>query len=353
MAKKLEDTLIDSLNASFWKSTANVKDWISTGNHLIDVILSNKEVGGYPVGRLIEIAGSEGAGKSLLASYAILETQKKGGVAILLDSEHAATLDVMQGMGVDIDKLVYLSPGTVEEVFDRMEKIVSQIVDAKTDRPITIIWDSVAATSTKAEIEGDYGQATIALQARLIGQGLRKYIPICSKHNVCLIFINQLRTKIGVTFGDDKTTPGGKAIPFHASIRLRLSHYKNVNEGTGADKKMVGRIVKCEVKKNKVAPPMRTIYFHLAWGDKPGAWIDEALTLWDEGLRNGFLKKVTMQKCSFTYPSTGETVEFTKRAFKDLLKDEGFKKEINKSIDKHYIITGKLTKKETQENDDA
>lgn len=222
MAKNFEDRLIDDLSSGFKSkksaatashlndSSSMVTDWVSTGDFMLDLILSNRIDGGIPVGRLCEISGGESVGKSLLGSYILANTQKKGGVAILIDSEHAASLEVLERVGVDIDSLVYIQASTIEEVFQAMETIVSSIQADEKNRLVTIVWDSVAATSTKAEIEGDYGDRTVAMAARLISQGLRKYIPVVSKHNVCLVFINQLRTKIGVTFGDDKVTPGGR-----------------------------------------------------------------------------------------------------------------------------------------------
>lgn len=228
MTKKdssFEDEMIDELSSSFkkrssnatasylWQSSSNIKSFISTGNPLLDMILSNRPNGGLPVGRLIEISGGEGAGKTLLASYALADTQKKGGVAIFIDTEHAASMEVLKEVGVNTDKLVYIQCGSVEDVFDAMETIVGKIVAAGVgkEKPITIVWDSVAATSTKAEVEGDYDQQTIAMAARIISKGLRKYIPICSAHNVCLIFLNQLRTNI-TSFGhaEKYVTPGGR-----------------------------------------------------------------------------------------------------------------------------------------------
>ena len=220
-----EDQMISDLSSSFlkrgsdskasylWQSSSNITDYISTGNPVLDMIISNKEHGGLPVGRLIEISGGEGAGKTLLASYLLADTQKKGGVAIFIDTEHAASMDVLKEVGVDTDKLVYIQCGTIEEVFGAMETIVAKIISSGRgkDKPITIVWDSVAATSTKAEVEGDYEQQTIAMGARIISKGLRKYIPICSAHNVCLVFLNQLRTNIGGFGHTEKTvTPGGR-----------------------------------------------------------------------------------------------------------------------------------------------
>ena len=347
--KRFEDDLIGDLTSSYnklnsnatasylWQSTTDVKNWISTGSYMLDLVLSNRKDGGIPSGRLTEISGGEGAGKTLLASYILADTQKKGGVAILIDSEHAASMDVLKAAGVDVEKLVYIQANTIEDVFQTMETIVNKIKTRDGNPLVTIVWDSVAATSTKAEVEGTYGDQTIAMAARFISQGLRKYIPICSKHNVCLVFINQLRTKIGVSFGDNLMTPGGKAIPYHASIRLRLNHFKQIKDSSGD---LIGRVIKCEVKKNKVAPPMRTMYYTIRWGDKPGAWIENSETLWDSGIRCEILTKVTAQKYKFVYPSTKEEVEFTKRAFANLIEeDENFFDEYKTALSEKYIIT--------------
>jgi recombination protein RecA len=351
MAKKptFEDELISNLTDGFKNkafgtasasylgdSSTNVTDYISTGSHLMNVILSNRADGGLPVGRLIEIAGGEGSGKSLLASYAMAETQRRGGVAILIDTEHAASMEVLNAVGVDVKKLVHIQAGTIEEVFKTMEIITNKLRASKNDKPITIVWDSVAATSSKAEVEGDYGQATVAMAARLLSAGLRKYVPICSQNNVCLIFINQLRTKIGVTFGDNQITPGGKAIPFHASIRLRLKHIKELRDG---NKNLIGRIIKVDVKKNKIASPGRTMEYYLAWGSKPGAWIDEASTLFAAAEKVEIITNKTSQTYQFTFPSTGEVVEFTRKTFVKMFEEETFRSELEKSISNAYIIT--------------
>lgn len=354
MNKKVEETfesqLIDDLASGFkktnstasasflWNSTANVKDWISTGNYLLDLILANNEHGGIPAGRLTEISGGEGAGKTLLASYIMAETQRRGGVAIFIDTEHAASMDVLKAVGVDVEKMIHIQAGCVEDVFSAMETIVNKVASsASKNKPITIVWDSVAATSTKAELEGDYDQHTIAMAARIISKGLRKYIPICSMHNVCLVFVNQLRTNIGVTFGDKYSTPGGKAIPYHASVRLRISHFKKILDP--ATKDLIGRQIKVEVQKNKVAPPMRTTYYTIRWGEKPGAWIDQAASMFDAAITAEIFTKASAQKYAFTYPSTGEKIEFTKKMYSELYEEEAFLSEMKKALAQAYIIT--------------
>jgi recombination protein RecA len=347
MAKKksTEDELIGELTDKFkrfnanarasylWQSSSHIKEWISTGQLLLDIALSNQVGGGIPVGRLTEIAGGEGAGKTLLASYILANTQKKGGVAIMIDTEHAASMEVLKEVGVDVEKLIYIQAGCVEDVFSSMETIVSKVRSSDTDKLITIVWDSVAATSSKAEIEGDYSDRTVAMNARLISQGLRKVIPFISSHRVCMVFINQLRTRIGVTFGDKYVTPGGAAIPFHASVRLRLNHYKELKDLRTKNK--IGRVVKCEVKKNKVAPPMRTVYYTIRWGDRPGAWVDEPAGILDAADTANIFEKVTAQKWKFA----GKT--FTKKTFAGLLDDEEFYNKVKEVLCEKYIITAK------------
>jgi len=343
-----ESNLVDDLAAKFKSersnatasflnsSSAYVEEWISTGNLVLDATLSNKREGGIPVGRLTEIAGAEGAGKTLLASNILANTQKKGGIAVFIDTEHAASIEVMEAVGVDVNKLIYIQAGTVEDVFRALDTIIHKIQAANArDKLITIVWDSVAATSTLAEVEGDYDEHTMGMAARRIGQGLRKIIPVISTHRVACVFINQLRTNIGVSFGDKYFTPGGKAIPFHASIRLRLTHFQAIKDK--ATKRHYGNVVKCQVKKNKVAPPMREIYYHIRWGDRLGAWMDEAATLWDICEEAGMFQKISAQKmCLASNPK----IEFTKKKWEDLLGEPAFYETVKEGVLDYLIITG-------------
>lgn len=342
-----------SASASFlWDSSANVEEWISTGNIVLDAVLSNRREGGIPVGRLTEIAGGEGAGKTLLASYILANTQKKGGIGVFIDVEHAASMEVMEAVGVDLEKLIYIQANTVEDVFRTFDTIIRKIqTGGARDKLITIVWDSVAATSTVAEVEGDYDDQTIGMAARVIGRGLRKIIPILSQHRVACVFINQLRTNIGVSFGDPYFTPGGKAIPYHASIRMRLTHFQKIKD---ANKREVGRVVKCQIKKNKVAPPMREVQYHIRWGSKPGAWMDEAATLFDLATEAKLLKKVSAQKFALV---SSPNVEFTKKKWEELLQEPAFYEEVRRGVQDYLIITkdnisGEVTREETSELDD-
>jgi len=342
----------DTTVGSLLDSSANVSEWISTGDFMLDLVLSNKIVGGVPAGRMIEIAGGEGAGKTLLASYIMANTQKKGGIAIYIDTEHAASVEVMTKVGVDIEDLIYVQAGSTEEVLQTIQTVVTKIHRENSDKLITIVWDSIAATSTKAEIEAEFEAGrTVAMQARVIGLGMRKIMPLVSKHNVCLIFINQLRENIGgFGFGDNKFTPGGNAIKYGASIRLWLTHFKQIKDG---QKDLIGRIVKCDVKKNKVAPPSRSVYYTIRWGDEPGAWIDPAETMWTSGIQKGVFKNVTKQKYSFK-TSNGDVLEFTHKSFAKLInEDENFLDEIKLALAAAYIITTKNVTAEDITYDDA
>lgn len=335
LTKSYEDNNTTASASYLWQSSTHVKEWISTGSKLLDVALSNRKDGGIPVGRLTEISGAEHAGKTLLASYILANTQKKGGVAILIDTESAASMDVLKATGVDVEKLVYVNVASIEDVFRSMQTITDHIQSSNEKKLITIVWDSVAGTSNLAEIEGDYGDKTVALSARLIAQGLRKFIPICSNYRICLVFINQLKTKIGVTFGDNLIPPGGRSIPYHASIILRVSNFSSLKDGDS----LVGRVIKCEVKKNKVAPPMRTVYYSIRWGGKLGAWLDESEQVLDVCVDNGILAKISAQKYSFTGKS-GKLQDFTKKTFYKLLKsDNSFSDEIFDALYDKLILT--------------
>lgn len=345
---KNSDTTVGNL----LDSSANVSDWISTGDFMLDLILSNKIEGGVPVGRMIEIAGGEGAGKTLLASYIMANTQKKGGVAIYIDTEHAASVEVMQKSGVNIDDLIYVQAGSTEEVLQTIDTVVTKVHRENSEKIITIVWDSIAATSTKAEIEAEFAAGkTVAMQARVIGVGMRKIMPMISRHKVCLVFINQLRENIGgFGFGDTKFTPGGNSLKYGASIRLWLTHYKKILD---KDKDLVGRIVKCDVKKNKVAPPSRSVYYTIRWGDEPGAWIDPSETMWTSGIQKSVFKPVTAQKYSFK-TSTGDVLEFTHKSFSKLIdEDPNFLQEVKLALAEAYIITTKSVSSEDISYEDA
>lgn len=242
----------------------DVKEFISTGSTVLDYMISNRRDGGVPAGKLTEIVGEEGSGKSLLATQILANTQKKGGIAIYIDTENAANPDFMKRLGMDLDKLVYLQPGSIEECYLTIEKTMMMARSQNTQCPVTIVWDSTAATPPQAEIEGDYDpNSRIGLAAKAHAKGLRKLTKDVGFDKVTLIFTNQLKVKIGVMFGDPMTTPGGKAVPYHSSVRIRLTKSKEQAEGAGKQKETLGFNTIAKVFKNRLGPPMRRCEFKI------------------------------------------------------------------------------------------
>lgn len=280
-------------------------DAIPTGCFSLDMALG---VLGFPRGRIIEVYGPEASGKTTLAQHVIAEAQKAGGVAAFVDAEHALDPDYARKIGVNIDELLISQPDTGEQALDIVETLVrSNAVDV-------IVVDSVAALTPKAEIEGDMGDQHMGLQARLMSQALRKLTAIISRSKTTVVFINQIRQKIGIVFGNPETTPGGNALKFYCSVRVEVRRSAQIKMG----EKIIGNRVKVKIVKNKVAAPFRTCEFDIMYNEG----ISVSGDLLDAGIELGVIAK-SGNTYSFDSEKLGvgrEAAKSTLRERPDLLK---------------------------------
>ena len=257
----------------------DVTDFISTGSTMLDLAISNRPNGGIGVGKITELNGLEGSGKSLIGSHLLASTQRKDGIAVYIDTESAVSQEFLRAIGVDTKKMLYVHLETVEEIFDTIETIVTKIRESNKDKLVTILVDSLAAASTKVEMDADFdkdGWATA--KAIIISKAMRKITQMIARQKVALVFTNQLRQKLGVMFGDPWTTSGCKALPFHSSTRVRFKNAGQIKDGS---KNTIGIKIKGQVIKNRLGPPMRTAEFPLYF-DKGIADFDSWLTVMKE-----------------------------------------------------------------------
>ena len=317
----------------------NVKDWLSTGNALLDVAVSNRPYGGLPVGRIAEITGLEQSGKSLLSAHLLAETQKKGGVAVLIDTETAVNREFLEAIGVDISKLLYVSVDTVEGIFEACETIIEKIRTSDKNRLVTIVVDSVAAASTKKELEADYDKDGYATdKAIIISKAMRKITNMIGRQSIALVFTNQLRQKMNaMAFSDPWTTSGGKALAFHASVRLRLKSMGQLKIGD----RIVGIKVRAQVIKNRLGPPLRHADFNILFDrgiDNYGSWLGV--------MKDNKLVKQGGAWYEYTDTDTGEVIKFQSKDFADILKNEELKDQIYRKICEVSILQYKSSASE-------
>ncbi len=316
----------------FGESRAMDVDTVSTGSISLDIALGVK---GVPRGRIIEIFGPESSGKTTLAQHVIAEVQKQGGIAAFIDAEHALDPDYARKIGVDVDNMLISQPDTGEQALEILETLVrSNAVDV-------VVVDSVAALVPKAEIDGDMGASHMGLQARLMSQALRKLTGVVSKSKTIVIFINQIRNKIGVFFGNPETTTGGNALKFYCSVRIEIRRAAQIKQG----EKIIGNRVKVKIVKNKVAAPFRTTEFDIMY--------NEGISIPGDLLDVGVQYKV-IYKSGNSYTFEEEKLGVGREKVKQYLKDtpklmEKIRKEIWEVLEKGIAPPeeqGKLGKEE-------
>jgi recombination protein RecA len=351
MAKKQEMDLADILAGELNKQSkdqkvaffldddtapTNVEGWVSTGCAMLDVAISNRPYGGLPVGRITEVTGLEQSGKSLLSAHLLAETQKQGGVAVLIDTETAVSREFLEAIGVDVSKLLYVTADSVEQIFDFTETIIEKVRETSKDRIVTIVVDSVAAASTKTELAADYGKDGYATdKAIIISKAMRKITNMIGRQKITLVFTNQLRQKMNaMPFGDPWTTSGGKALAFHASVRLRLKGMGQLKMKVNGNDKVVGMKVRCQVVKNRMGPPLRSADFEIYFDrgiDNYGSWLGV--------MKDEKLVKQAGAWYSYVDTETGEEIKFQSKDFIEMMGErDDLREQIYKKICEETIL---------------
>ena len=322
---ELAQVLADNLNKNFKNNRVayfldgsdstptDIKEFISTGSSILDLAISNRPNGGIAVGRITEINGLESSGKSLIGTHILAETQKKGGLAVYIDTETSVSREWLETIGIDVQNLLYLHVETVEDIFECIENIVTKIRESDRDRLVTILVDSLAAASTKVEMDADFdkdGWATA--KAIVISKAMRKITQMIGRERVALVFTIQLRQQLGVMFGDPWTTSGGKALPFHSSTRIRL---KNMGQIKDTKKNTLGMKARAQIIKNRLGPPLRHADFNLYFDsgiDDKGSWL--------QVMKDHKLVKVA--GAWYTIEFEGEDIKFQSKDFKKVLEEK-------------------------------
>ena len=348
LADSLATELADSLNKKFkntgyqtaffldgdTKAPSEVRGWVKSGSSMLDLAISNREEGGFPVGRITEITGLEASGKSLLAAHALANTQEQGGLAVYIDTENAVSREFLEAIGLDLEKMLYVPLETIEDIFEAIESIVENIRKSNKDRLVTIVVDSVMGASTKIEMAKEFDKDGYATsKAIILSKGMRKLTNMIGREKICLIFTNQLRTRLGVAFGDPYTTSGGKAIPFHASVRLRLKSVGQIKVKKDGVDQAIGIKTRCQVVKNRMGPPLKTVDYDIYFEsgiDDFGGWLN---------IMKQF-KLVNTAGAWYTFVRTdGSEIKFLSKDFEKKLEEvPGLKDEIYAQICEAYIL---------------
>jgi len=318
--KELDETSFVGFLDEPEEAPTTVTEWISTGNSLLDLAISNRPNGGLPVGKLVEFTGLEASGKSLLAAHVLAETQKRGGIAVYIDTESAFNPDFMNAIGLNMENMLYMQIETIEDIFQSIENIITSVRNSSKDRLVTIVVDSLAGASTKIEMEATYdkdGYATT--KAILLSKAMRKITNLIAKQKILVIFTNQLRMKMdAMAFGDKFTTSGGKALGFHSSVRIRLSSVGKIKKG---DQDVMGNRIKAQIIKNRIGPPFRTAEFEIYYDsgiDNFGNWIT---TLKDCNIikQSGSSYSFDLPNADGTISPENEGIKFMAKEFSDLI----------------------------------
>lgn len=318
------------------ESPSEVDHWISTGSTILDLMISNQEEGGLPTGKIAVLYGQSGSGKTLIANHVLANCQQKGGVSVLFDTEHAADFQFMQTIGVDPDgDFLYVPENRLEKIFEHIETVVEKAKEEDSERPITIVVDSIAGSVTENEYEGDYGKEGFNTdKAIVLSQAMRKINGLISRENVLLVFTNQIRTDPSVMYGDPHTTPGGKAVKFHSSVRIQMRKSKAIKDGG----EIKGAEIRPYVTKNRLAPPYRDTKFDLYYNsgiDDYGSWfeqlknsdvIDHVNSGWYRLMKN---EDEPYFKSDFDEDGKDEPLKFQESGFSERLhKDREFRSEV-------------------------
>ncbi len=311
LVEALQDKFGEGAIMKLGEGRKTAVDVIPTGSFSLDLALG---VGGLPRGRIVEIYGPESSGKTTLALNVVAQAQRQGGKAAFIDAEHALDPEYAAKLGVKVNELLISQPDNGEDALNILESLV------RSEMISVIVVDSVAALTPKAELEGEMGEQHMGRQARMMGQALRKLTAIANNTHTLIIFINQIRMKIGVMFGNPETTPGGRALPFAASVRIDIRRIAQIKKGED----VVGNRVKAKVVKNKVAPPFRIAEFDITFG--------EGIS-YESDVVNSALKYGVMTKTGASYVFEGEKVGVGMDAAKERLKgDKKLLQEIEKKV---------------------